>query len=107
MPLYSANDIQQVTSALSSTSNHTVVASAAVAGPILAANPSRLGATIFNRSTKTLYILLDDTGVVSATNFTVQVLANQYYELPFNYTGIVNGIWAAVNGDAQVEEFLA
>lgn len=91
---------------LSLTGTPTSVASSAADGIILAANGGRLGATIYNESTAVLYLLLAN-AVSSATNYTVQVPASGYYELPtsFLYGGVIKGIWASANGSARVTEF--
>lgn len=73
---------------------------------ILAANANRLGGTIFNDSTATLKILLSN-AVSSATKFTASLIPNDYYELPFNYTGVVKGIFSSATGSARVTELTA
>jgi hypothetical protein len=81
---------------------------------ILATNASRQGATIYNDSTENLRLHLgaDD---ASATVFSV-ILAGKadansiggYFEVPFGYTGEINGIWdAASTGSARITEFEA
>lgn len=69
-----------------------------------AANSARRGLLIFNESTATLYLKFGATATI--TSYTVQVPAGGLYELPANpiYTGIVDGLWASVNGAAQVTE---
>jgi hypothetical protein len=72
---------------------------------ILAANANRKGASVFNTDANALYLLLS-TGTASATNLSVSVAANGYYEVPFGYTGIIKGTWAADGaGAAKVTEF--
>lgn len=88
----------------SHTATRSNVAGSASDGTILAANIGRKGATIHNDSTAILYLLLA-TGTSSATNFTVQMPAGAYYELPFRYTGVIKGIWASATGNARVTEF--
>jgi hypothetical protein len=70
---------------------------------VLAANADRRGATIYNESTAVLYLALGE-AAASATDYTVQVTASGYYEVPFGYSGQIRGIWAAVNGAARVTE---
>ena len=70
---------------------------------ILAANERRVGATVMNESSATLYLALG-TAAASATDYTVAVPASGYYEVPFGYAGQIRGIWAAVNGAARVTE---
>ncbi len=72
---------------------------------ILAANANRLGATVSNDSSATLFLLLGST-TASATNYTVKVVSNSYYEVPFGFTGQLTGIWATDpnDGAARVTE---
>lgn len=86
----------------SSTGGGTSVASANTSSTLLAANSARLGATIFNDSTQVLYLKLGSTA--SSTSHTLQMAAASYYEVPFGYTGIIDGIWAAANGFARITE---
>ena len=69
---------------------------------ILAANTARLGATVYNDSTVTLYLKLGATA--STTSFTVKLIGDAYYEVPFGYYGIIEGIWASATGVARVTE---
>lgn len=78
------------------------VASSATSVTLLAANVARQGATIYNDSTQVLYAKFGATA--SATSFTVLMVAAAYYEVPFGYTGIIDGIWASANGNARVTE---
>lgn len=73
---------------------------------ILASNVNRLGGSVFNDSTATLFLLLSN-AVSSATFFTAKLIPNDYYELPFNYTGVVKGFYASATGSARVTEFTA
>lgn len=82
---------------------------AATSTTILAANDNRKGATVFNDSTSSLYLLVA-AGTASATNYTVLLQPNDYYELPVQahgvYRGIISGIWSAnASGAARVTEF--
>jgi len=71
---------------------------------LLAANASRLGATFHNDSTvANLSLALGS--AASLTDFTVVLVPDAYYELPFSYTGLVTGIWDTVGGgDCRVTE---
>lgn len=72
---------------------------------LLAANPQREGATIWNDSTVVLYVLLGS-GTASATNCSVKLEADAYFEVPYKYTGIIVGIWASnASGAARITEF--
>jgi hypothetical protein len=70
---------------------------------LLASNASRKGATIYNDSTSVLYVKFGTTA--SNTSFTVRMIANAYYEVPFSHTGRIDGIWASATGNARVTEF--
>jgi len=87
------------TSAVSNT------ASAIVNQTIHIANLSRLGFTIQNDSTANLYVKLG--AVASLASYTVKIPAGGYYEVPFGYTGNIDGIWDAANGFAYWTELLA
>ena len=88
-----------------STATASPVADSATSTTILASNANRLGATVFNDSSSTLYLLLGS-GAASTTNYTVQLAQNDYYEVPCGYTGQLTGIWATDpnNGAARVTE---
>lgn len=93
----------QINEASSSTGASTSVAGAVADTLLLAANTARRGATVFNDSTAVLYLLLGTTAA-SATNYTVQLTANAYYEIPFDYAGMIRGIWSSAAGNARVTE---
>lgn len=84
------------------TATLTNVASSATNVTVLALNTNRLGATIFNDSAQVLSIKLGATA--SATSFTMKIAAQGYYEVPFGYTGIIDGIWVSADGNARVTE---
>ena len=69
---------------------------------LLPSNSSRLGATIYNDSTALLYIKMGVTA--TTTDFTVKLFPMSYWEVPFGYTGEIDGIWASVNGHARIDE---
>jgi hypothetical protein len=81
------------------------VPSSATSGTILAANPNRLMARIWNDSTQILY--LNESGAAASTTaWTNRLAGGQYYELPHPvHTGLITGIWAAANGNARVTEW--
>lgn len=78
------------------------VSSSATSVTLQAANAARRLVTIFNESTSVLYVKFG--AAASLTSYTVQISAGGYYEVPGSYTGIIDGIWASVNGAAQVTE---
>jgi len=88
----------------SSTATPSTVASSANSQTLLAANANRKGLTIWNDSTGNLFIDFHD--AVSTTEYAVKISAGGYYEMPFGYTGIISGIWDAVNGNALVRELV-
>jgi hypothetical protein len=87
------------------TSALTNVAGSASSVTLLAINTSRLGASIFNDSAATLYVKFGTTA--SITSYTVQLSRYEYYEVPFGYTGRIDGIWSAALGNARICELTA
>jgi hypothetical protein len=69
-------------------------------GTIATASTGRLGCTIFNSGPGTLHVLLG-TATASTSAFTVRLSSGDYYEVPFNYTGLIGGIFATA-GTAEV-----
>lgn len=69
---------------------------------LAASNTSRLGLTIYNDSTANLYIKLGS--VATLSDFTIKIAARGYYELPYNYTGKIDGIWDSATGNARITE---
>ena len=67
-----------------------------------AINLARLGLSIHNDSTQILYVKLGTTA--TTTDYTVRMSAQDHYEVPFGYTGRIDGIWASANGNAYVTE---
>lgn len=96
------------------TPNRTVVTGGTGTKTILAGNNARKGATIQNTSSAALFLLLDG-GVTanSTTAHSVQVAANERYDLPAyqsngnteTYLGQILGAWAATAGQALVTEW--
>jgi hypothetical protein len=70
-------------------------------GTIATASTGRLGCTIFNVGPGNLHISLGTTASTSV--FTTRLSAGDYYEVPFNYTGLIQGIFATA-GTAEVTE---
>lgn len=69
---------------------------------LLDENTNRLGATVYNDSSADLYLKLGS--AASTTSFTVKMVAQSYYEVPFGYTGAIYGIWSAATGAARIME---
>lgn len=89
-------DVRSSTSALSN------VAASVASVTLLAANAARLGATVYNDSASVLYVKLG--AAASSSSFTVRLITQDYYEVPFGYTGIIDGVWVAAVGAARVTE---
>lgn len=84
-----------------STSAVTQKDAAPSATTLLAANSSRLGASVFNNTSLDLYLKLGSGA--STESFTVKMAAGSYYEVPFRYTGIVTGIWPSAAGSGTAD----
>lgn len=69
---------------------------------ILASNASRLGATIYNEGAAICYMKLGATA--SVTSYTIQIAVGAYYEVPFAYTGAIDGITSAGTAQLRVTE---
>ncbi len=69
---------------------------------ILPSNATRIFATIYNTSSKVMYIKLGATA--STTSFTTQLFAGSYWEVPNDYTGQIDAIWSGTGGAAVVTE---
>ena len=69
---------------------------------ILAANPSRLGATFYLESGSALFLKLGSSA--GTFDYTLQLGTNGYYEVPYNYNGTISGIWQFANGTVQITE---
>lgn len=83
------------------TATVTRVTTGAAFVPLLAAGANRSMVTIVNESAVILYVKFGNTA--SATDYSVQVAANGYYELPIPvYGGLITGILASGSGFAQV-----
>ena len=94
---------RQVVTQKAGTATTSSVADSATNVTVLAANTARLGATVSNDSTTILYLKLGTTA--TTTDYTVKLNTDGYYEVPFGYTGIIDGIWSAnASGSARVTE---
>lgn len=87
------------------TSSVASVAASATNVTLQAANANRLGLVVFNDSLVSLFVKLGATA--SATSFTHKVGPGGMYEVPFGWTGIVDGIWESATGAARVTEVSA
>ena len=81
------------------TSSVTSVPSSASSVQLLASDPLRVEAIIYNDSTEKLYIKLGVTATTS--DYTIVLDADESLVVD-RYTGIVHGVWASVNGSAKI-----
>lgn len=89
----------------SATPSQSSVAGSASSVSLLASNANRLGATVSNDSTAALYLKLGATA--STTSYSIKMLQDDYYEVPYGYTGAIDGIWASATGNARITELTA
>jgi hypothetical protein len=87
----------------SSTVAAATIAAATTSQTLRAANTNRKGLSILNNSTAPLFVHLGATASLSVYSFELE--PGDLYEMPYLYTGVVSGIWSAVNGSALVREF--
>jgi hypothetical protein len=73
-------------------------------GTIAASNSGRKGLTVFNEGAGNLHITIG-TATTSTSSYTIRISAGDYYELPYNYTGLIGGIFATA-GTARVTEIV-
>jgi hypothetical protein len=96
-------DVDVTRNPTSSTATLSNVGDSASSVTLLSSNANRLGATIHNDSTAILYVKFGTTA--SATSYTVKMVADAYYEVPFGFTGRIDGIWASdAGGSARITE---
>lgn len=88
--------------AAAATAARSDVAASASSVTVLALNAARKGATIYNDSAEAAFLKFGTTA--SSSDFTVKVAADGYFEVPFGYTGRIDGIWGSATGNARVTE---
>lgn len=88
----------------SSSATLTNVSSSATSVTILSSNASRKGAIVYNDSTQVLFLKFGSTA--SSSSFTYRLGPGETWEMAsiVVYTGVIDGIWAAANGNARVTE---
>lgn len=91
--------------ARTATSARTTVSVDTTVDTLLASNTARRGATVYNDDSKVLYVALGSAATTS--DFTIKIAADGYYEIPFNYTGIITAIRASGSGNVRVTELTA
>lgn len=76
---------------------------------LLASNPARLGATVWNSSGSNLFLDLgnasDSAAYGGEPDHAVRLKSQDYYEIPFGYTGKIVGLWDGTDGVAHIREF--
>ena len=100
MPLVNGSTHQQN----SSTATGSTISAVTTSVILLAENSSRLGATIQNNSNGRLYLDFDLS--VTSSDYAIKMDPGAYYEVPYNYTGPIAGVWSTANGNALIREFL-
>jgi hypothetical protein len=100
----SPNNSFTVTTAKPSTTNTSSVAASVSNVTLLASNGTRLGATFYNDSSALLYIKLGPTA--SLSDFTIKLLPLSYYEVPYGYTGEIDGFWSNSTGFVRIGELV-
>lgn len=91
----------------SSSPSQSSVASSATSVTLLASNANRLGATIYNDSTAILRVKLGASASSSSFDVALGAVSSGiggYFEVPYQYTGIIDGIWDSANGNARILE---
>ncbi len=73
---------------------------------LLPANTDRLGFSVKNTSTGSLWLrLATGAATLVPNNTTVELVPEAYYESPFNYQGELNAIGEIADGEALVTEY--
>jgi len=90
------------TPSASTASAVTQVAGSLVVVTLQAANAARKGLTLYNEGNQPWYVKLG--AAATLTSFTVKILRDGYYEVPFGFTGIVTGIQAVSSSSLYVSE---
>ncbi len=80
----------------------TSVAAALTDTVLLALNTGRFGAAVYAEGPGTLFLKLGN--AASTVSYTAQLTPQTYYEVPFYWTGSVNGIWGTASGTARITE---
>lgn len=71
---------------------------------LVAANANRKGITFWNNSIGN--ILIEFGAAPTSSSYAFKLNPDGYYELPFQFTGVVQGLWDAPGGDGiLIREF--
>lgn len=85
------------------TATRTNVARTNATVTLLAANSARQGAIVHNNSGELLFVALGTGG--TKTDFSILLTKDSFWEVPFDYTGIITGAWKTNGGgNAQITE---
>jgi hypothetical protein len=87
------------------TSAHSTASVTSSNTSVLASNANRMGAVIYNDSSTIALVKLGASA--SLTSFSVKLIQDDYYEVPFSYTGAITGITASGTATLRVTEFTA
>lgn len=81
------------------------VSDGAASVTIVSSDPARCGVSIWNDSASILYLLVGG-GTASATECSVKVPADGYWESPYGYGGTITGVWSAdAAGQARITSY--
>src|SRR3990167_8489998 len=94
--------ITSIIGAMADTASVYAVLSSITTVSVLSANTNRKGATIYNKASTIVYLKLGTAATTSV--FTVSMNHDDYYELPYGWTGVVAGITASNAGIINVTE---
>ncbi|MBE9208832.1 hypothetical protein IQ244_20255 [Nostoc sp. LEGE 06077] len=105
MPLTNPSSNVTVTDQLASTSTRITGATSTTAAQIIPSNTSRLGLTIYNPTSITVYI--DTVASPTASQHQFPLSAKGFYEMPDNkiYTGAFYAIAASGTPTLEIREF--
>jgi hypothetical protein len=95
--------VSAITNKAATSAVTSVAVTASTNTTLLASNASRIFASIFNGSNKTIYIKLGTTA--SLTSYTIQLFTGSYWEVPNDYTGNIDEFSpAGASGNVLVTE---
>ncbi len=105
MPLNNPSIISSSTSTTVTRATIAVPSDITVAQILVASNAARKGLTLWNNSTGNVFIELG--AAPTALAYSVRLSPGGYYELPYHYTGEIQGLWDAAGGTGVlVREFV-
>ena len=84
----------------------TAVAASVTPVTLAAANPARVGISVLNDSSATLYIGLGDADVTTSDATAILPGSMAYFEAPAGFVGRLSGVWSSATGTAHVTEMI-